>query len=190
MKSKKVDTVKRIERGSITRAILGVLRDVGEMSEPLFMHNSRGMARLLGLESKNYHLEQYLCGRLKNLIDRGLLSRSRGKIILTDLGKKSLNLIKEKEKNKTKRRFWDKRWRLVMFDVYEDRRSIRNKFRHELKEYGFIQLQRSVWIYPYECENFIQLLKADNNFGKNVRYGVLESLEGDASIRKKFNLIK
>lgn len=44
---------------------------------------------------------------------------------------------------------WDGNWYLVVFDVPEQNRMIRDAFRERLKTLGFGQLQRSVWISPY-----------------------------------------
>lgn len=48
--------------------------------------------------------------------------------------------------NLTKR--WDKRWLIVVFDISEKSKSIRNNFRGKLKSLGFGMLQESVWINP------------------------------------------
>jgi phenylacetic acid degradation operon negative regulatory protein len=45
-------------------------------------------------------------------------------------------------------RRWDGRWRLVLFDVPEDRSAARNKLRQYLQSRGFGFLQNSVWITP------------------------------------------
>lgn len=50
---------------------------------------------------------------------------------------------------------WDKRWRFVMFDIPEKSRLFRNVFRDKLKRLGFFQFQKSIWIYPYDCEKEI-----------------------------------
>ncbi|MEK7128557.1 MAG: hypothetical protein AAB933_03280 [Patescibacteria group bacterium] len=89
---------------------------------------------------------------------------------------------------KIKRRKWDGKWRVVVFDVWENTRSKRDALRYEIKNFGFIQLQRSVWIYPYPCEEFIELLKSSLSFGKNIRYMVLEKLDHDDKLKKFFKL--
>lgn len=43
---------------------------------------------------------------------------------------------------------WDKRWLIVVFDISEKSKSIRNNFRNKLKNLGFGMLQESVWISP------------------------------------------
>jgi len=47
---------------------------------------------------------------------------------------------------------WDGRWRFFMFDIPEKSRSFRNALRAKLKDLGFFQIQKSVWVYPFECE--------------------------------------
>ena len=72
--------------------------------------------------------------------------------------------------------------------MWESARSKRNILRNEIKDFGFIQLQRSVWIFPYECSEFIELLKTDLSFGKNIRYMVVENLDHDENLIKYFGL--
>lgn len=51
---------------------------------------------------------------------------------------------------KFQKQIWDDKWRLVIFDIEEESRWIRDSFRRKLKELGFGQLQKSVWITPYD----------------------------------------
>lgn len=41
---------------------------------------------------------------------------------------------------------WNGKWRIVIFDIPEQKRIIRNMFRRNLKKWGFKNLQKSVWI--------------------------------------------
>ena len=43
---------------------------------------------------------------------------------------------------------WDKHWVIVVFDIAEKSKSIRNNFRNKLKSLGFGMLQKSIWISP------------------------------------------
>lgn len=45
---------------------------------------------------------------------------------------------------------WDKKWRLVIFDIPEKQRSLRENFRRKLKELGFGMVQKSVWVSPHD----------------------------------------
>ncbi|MBI4193007.1 MAG: hypothetical protein HY536_00070 [Candidatus Colwellbacteria bacterium] len=53
---------------------------------------------------------------------------------------------------------WDGTWRLVMFDIPHTQRSARDAFRRKLRDLKFYQLQKSVFITPYPCEDEIDFL--------------------------------
>lgn len=54
---------------------------------------------------------------------------------------------------------WDGRWRLVLFDIAETKRRSRGSLRGKLKKLGFYKLQKSAWVYPYACENEIEIVR-------------------------------
>jgi phenylacetic acid degradation operon negative regulatory protein len=56
------------------------------------------------------------------------------------------------------KRRWDGRWRLVLFDVPENRRVARDKLRDYLHHRGFGYLQNSVWISPDDVSEERNLL--------------------------------
>jgi hypothetical protein len=43
-----------------------------------------------------------------------------------------------------------------------------------------------VWVYPYDCEDLITLLKADFKIGKDLLYVITESIENDKWLRQSF----
>lgn len=49
-------------------------------------------------------------------------------------------------------RAWDGRWRLVLFDIPEERRRERQNLRRYLRRRGFGCLQNSVWVTPHPVE--------------------------------------
>ena len=77
---------------------------------------------------------------------------------------------------------------MIVFDVPERRRRIRTRLRAFMNEIGFVRLQDSVWVYPYDCEDFITLLKAELKIGKDVLYAIADTIEYDRGIRKHFRL--
>ncbi len=107
---------------------------------------------------------------------------------LTDAGKQVLELETLKDKNARKPKRWDKRWRIVIFDISERRTSIRVRLRRFMSEYGFVRLQDSVWVYPYDCEDLIALAKAKFHIGIDVLYMIVEQLERDTHLREHFDL--
>lgn len=108
---------------------------------------------------------------------------------ITDEGRKALMFEKEKAKMRNlRKKRWNERWRVVIFDVPERRRRIRDRLRIMMQETGFVRLQDSVWVFPYDCEEFISLLKAELKIGAAVLYMVVEQIENDKHLRAHFGL--
>jgi len=107
---------------------------------------------------------------------------------LTPKGEQRLTTYRLRDIHFKKPPRWDGKWRMVIFDVREKRRRARDWLRTMLQEFGFKRLQQSVWVFPYECEEFVALLKTDAQFGKDVTYMTVERVEHDALLRKLFRL--
>jgi len=52
----------------------------------------------------------------------------------------------------------------------------------------FFRLQDSVWVFPYDCEDFMALPKADLRVGRNVLYVIVEKIENDKHLNEHFGL--
>jgi DNA-binding PadR family transcriptional regulator len=107
---------------------------------------------------------------------------------LTALGKRELQNIQERSEHVRKPRRWDRRWRIVIFDIPEKKHALRNKIRTLVQRIGFVRLQDSVWVYPYDCEEVIALLKTDLKVGRNVLYLIADAIEFDRPLREQFSL--
>ena len=88
---------------------------------------------------------------------------------------------------KQKRR-WDKRYRMVIFDIPQSRRGTRDRLRSLMRAAGFYRLQQSVWVHPYDCEELITLVKAELRVGGSVLYAIVEEIENDVRIKDHFGL--
>lgn len=99
---------------------------------------------------------------LKQLRLRGYIDfdseDEKSPILLTDKGfKRSLHYkLFDFVSKKLKR--WDYLWRMVIFDIPEKKKLLRESFRRELKCLGFYQLQKSVFVTPYKCEKEIIIM--------------------------------
>ena len=82
---------------------------------------------------------------VRQLREKGFLETPKDgrKILLklTDKGKQELILRKLLEDKN-----WDGKWRIVIFDIPEKHRRIRNVFRNQLRLWQFDQWQKSVWV--------------------------------------------
>ena len=83
---------------------------------------------------------------------------------------------------------WDKKWRVLIFDIAETRKHIRDDIRNSLKKMGLYKLQNSVWAYPYDCEDYTTMLKADSEIGKSLLYMVVDKIEYDIQLKRFFGL--
>lgn len=110
-------------------------------------------------------------------------------ISLTEEGKKKAGMFQINSLEIKKPRKWDKKWRVIIFDVAELKKKYREAFRGKLKELGFIPLQKSVWIHPFDCEAEFELLK--DFFGlseKEIRLITTEKIGKDEELKKIFKL--
>ncbi len=51
---------------------------------------------------------------------------------------------------------WDGQWRVVVYDIEEETRRLRERLRQFLRGHGFSIVQRSVWFSPYPIENELE----------------------------------
>ncbi len=136
--------------------------------------------------------KSYLKRRFQEMIDRGLIfiSKENGKnyVRLTKKGETKLEHYGLGELTVEKPKHWDGKWRLVIFDIREKRRSTRDLLRQQLQGLGLVRLQNSVWVCPYDFSEITVLFKADAMVGKDILYLTVEELENDGWLRKHFGL--
>ncbi len=83
---------------------------------------------------------------------------------------------------------WDKLWRIVIFDIPEKYKYVREMFRDHLKGMGFYMLQKSVWVYPYPCFDEIEFLRQIYKVEINVTYILAKSIENSEYLADNFQL--
>jgi len=83
---------------------------------------------------------------------------------------------------------WDGKWRLIVFDIPEKLKSGRNALRERIKKLGFYELQKSVWVYPYECKNEIDFIVEFFNLRKYVRFAVVDFIDNEIHLKEIFKL--
>ncbi len=164
----------------------------------LILTSSMGTRRLLKelpKELKKYKRKQlrralyYL--RSKN---RVRIRRENNNIIeieITKVGKKHLKKIDFDNLSLTKPDVWDKKWRIIIFDVPEKKKKAREALRQKLKYFGMIKLQDSVWITPYPCEDEIAFIKSIFNLSDYWLDVIIADNVGvqEYRLRKLFNIL-
>jgi DNA-binding transcriptional regulator PaaX len=149
------------------------------------------LGAIAGVQRRPYKRQsEVIKAAQKRLVAKGLLAYAGGYAKLTPKGERALQKFALKNYQIKKPRRWDGKWRVLIFDITERRRRTRDHMRQTLQRIGFIRLQDSVWIYPYDCQELVSLLKADMKIGKAMLYLVVEEMEGDRPYREYFHLLR
>lgn len=185
------DLRKEMRMTAVRRAVLGSVAAVGVISTALIAPNALLMLKpfLKQYErQKKYQTKK----AISRLIAGGFLmmeKTSRGSfVVLTKKGKNCVAQWELRGYKVKKPKKWDKKWRVVIFDIPEKRKQLRGEVRTILTGIGFVRLQDSVWIYPYNCEEFVVLLKAELGLGRDVLYLIVDRVEDDRALRIRFKL--
>ena len=109
---------------------------------------------------------------------------------ITDNGREYLRKFDIENMTLKKPTVWDRKWRLVMFDIPERHRKAREALRRKLKDMNFLRLQHSIWVTPYPCEDEIRFLREIFNIPFNVDVVVTDDLKHhEINLKKYFKLI-
>ena len=112
------------------------------------------------------------------------------RIEITHKGKLLLRQYKLDDIKILKPRVWDKRWRVIIYDIPHDKKVARDALRSKFGQFGFYPLQKSVWISAYECLSEIEFLCAvfEIDLDGYVHYFTALSIPREREIRKWFGL--
>ena len=153
---------------------------------------SRGSQKLKNKYSKEKIARSLAYLKHKKLIE--ILEEKNGKmkVRLTNRGKKrlaeySLNTLEIK-----KPKLWDGKWRILMFDIPAHPKRYnyaRNALRNKVKELGFCQIQKSVWVYPYDCEEELLFVAEVFDVQNHIEIMTVEKILHEKSIKKKFSFL-
>ena len=185
----------RAKRFSVQKAVLATLATAGALSVAMVAPNALMLLKYAP-QHKAYLRKKYAINNVLNgAVRDGYVEFHDGKsgkyLHLTTSGKARLarlalaQLGEQKEKKKKR---WDGYWRMVIYDIPTKKTGKRDMLRGALRSYGFVCLQNSVWVYPYECQEIVTLLKAEFALGKNVLYVVADTIENDKELRKYFGV--
>jgi len=110
-------------------------------------------------------------------------------LILTDAGKKKILLYDLEKLKIDKPPKWDNLWRLVIFDIPENKKQARMAMSSKLKELGFYPMQKSVFIHPYECKDEIDFVTELFNIVPYVRFLRVKDVDIELDLKNRFHLI-
>lgn len=142
---------------------------------------------------RKYRQKYYISEKIGELAKKGFIEYKKNNqgtncLQLTKKGKDELKKYALEKITIKKPWRWDKKYRVIIFDIKEFKRGTRDKLRHWLEHLGFVRLQNSVWVYPYDCREVIILLKSRFKIGKEVLYMTVDSIENDKWLKAQFGL--
>jgi len=181
------ESARRTHKNELKKIILETVKVAGIISVFVIAPNVVGAMANLGI-IRSPRQKDVVARSCDRMVRSGLLKWENKKLRLTSKGMSTLNILRAREQAMHKPRRWDKKWRILIFDIPNYRKGLRDKIRQTLLSIGFVRLQDSVWVYPYDCEDLITLLKADFRVGKDMLYLIVDSLEGDTALKKQFGL--
>jgi len=181
------ESKKRAKRENMQKLVLGTIATTGMIGVALVAPNVLGGMEKLGIIPRRRYGQSINRAR-DRLIQKGCLVREQGKLRITRKGEAALRLMELAGYGYRRPARWDGKWRILIFDIPEYRKGLREKIRRTLIAVGFSRLQDSVWVYPFDCEDLIALLKADFRVGKDILYLIVDQLEGDIALKKEFEL--
>ena len=114
---------------------------------------------------------------LWRLQEKGLVEKKKGTLHLTSLGLKYFNKIKAFGDRRKK---WDGKWRILMFDIPERIKKERHWLRSELYALGYKPLQKSVFIgkFPLKEDLFKEITRRRlNNYINLITVGEIDDEE-------------
>ena len=181
----------RRRKQNIQKALLAALGVTGLLASVAIAPNTLQLLRYIPVSRDQFAFRaRTAAGRLVAKGQAIWIKKDGKKFLrITEKGRQEFAFEQSKiELTTRKKKRWDGRWRMVVFDVPERRRHLRWRLRSIMGEIGFVRLQDSVWVYPYDCEDFMALLKVELKIGKDVLYAIADSIEYDTPLRKHFNL--
>lgn len=164
---------------NITETIFNILAEMITETEIIFSRASL-YQKLYQHEMENDFDNRCLNRSLKRFEGQGMLKRIRDKgkdyYRLTDIGLRKLAEFRLKKSFNFTGQKWDGFWRLVIFDIPEDKKTVREGLRNKLRHFGFYPLQKSVFVFPYDCEKEIYGLADFFELGDNLQTLLVKSL--------------
>lgn len=85
---------------------------------------------------------------------------------------------------------WDGKWRMFVFDIPEKMRSRRDSLREKLKRMGLYNIQRSVFVYPFDCRKELDFVSGYYDLERFTTYAEVGYTDIHNQLRKHFKSLK
>ena len=179
MKNNKID---------ITKIILKCLIAGGAVVAILALPGMAPVLKMFTKKDSKYKLRNTIYNLKRTKMVKMYYKDGKEMIEITEKGKKRLLKYEFDEMKIKKPKKWDGLWRIVIFDIPEKRKKARNAINLKLKELGFHPIQKSTFIFPYECRNEIDFVAEHFFARKYINYIVAKEIDNSEKLMKIFKI--
>ena len=170
--------------------ILNILLGVGLLTTAIIAPNAVQLLKYFTPKNKQdrWKIKRTLSRLEKNGLVKRKTTNGEDYYTLTLLGNKRAKKYQLDSMKILAQKKWDGLWRLVMFDVPENKKMSRRGINLVLKKLGCVHYQKSVFITPYPCEKEINFVGECFDARKHIRIITAQHVEGVEQIKKAFKL--
>ncbi|KKP88793.1 MAG: repressor in the phenylacetic acid catabolism [Berkelbacteria bacterium GW2011_GWA2_35_9] len=182
--------MKKTHRKIIWLGTKEVLLTMFDLSLPFFYAEKSYRRRVLNYQRWRESDKIKTKRSIKYLIQKGYIDsfveNKQVYIELTPKGVMYLSNQSLKDLTIAKQSLWDGKWRLVVFDIPEKLRFERNVLRRKLYDFGFYKIQKSVYVFPYNCTKEIKYICERLNIHEYVLVAISELIQNEEGIIAHF----
>jgi DNA-binding transcriptional regulator PaaX len=144
--------------------------------------------KVFGQDHKPKNISSYFFKlRKQKLIEIKKYGNSQ-KVVLMENGLKIFLRFQYEDINIKKIKIWDRNFRVIVFDIPENKNLARNSLREKMKELGFVKFNDSVWVYPYPCQKEIDFIANYWGIGKYVHFILARDITNRDMLEQAFGL--
>jgi len=181
--------MQKYNKGEIAEIILKTLLAVGFITFAIAMPNA---VQIFKYFKPNNWKDRARIKESVSRLEKGGYIKNRGgaseTFTLTEKGREKAMRYAIEQMKIASQKTWDKKWRLVMFDVPEEKKQARRAINFALKKLGCVQYQKSVFITPFPCEKEIDFVGECFGIREYIRIVVAGYVEGSDTLKKAFKV--
>lgn len=178
MKNKTINRINRI--GQTTVEVLQELHDVTNA----FLGSACSTRLFYQILRENHRISsKRISEKLNYLNKRGYvkLYKHKNKISIKLTEKGRIKLLENSNYNQI-----DGKWRMISFDIPEEHRARRDRFRSAIKRIGFRQVQKSLWACPFARVDGVERAIRYYQVKDYVAYLIVEKSDIDRHLKNLF----
>jgi len=193
---RKINQEKINKRYASTKEVLLLLGKGILLTFSLVAPNLAQLLKLLEEKPNQDEWKKFNLGYLKRTLERLnrqklieiIPQKNKTVVKITEAGKTKILKYALEELTIEKQTPWDEKWRIVLYDIPNQSSVNRDHLRKILKTLGFLEIQKSVYLTPFPCEDQIDFLKSIFGLDKYIKLIIAEKIEDEKPFKDYFGL--